>query len=100
MKGEPDVGGSPSVDEGGATAAPVDLLVIAVKSSNLHMCKAIIEEHPDALSAMDSQDGATAAHWAALIGNLEVLTFLADAGAPLEATVATSGMAPIHWAST
>jgi len=81
-------------------APPIDLLVIAVKSNNRQMCQAIVESHPEALDGFDSHDGATPAHWAALLGNLPLLEYLADAGAPLDKPVEASGMAPIHWAAT
>eukprot|EP00965_Chrysotila_dentata_P115971 3833064-Pleurochrysis_carterae.AAC.3 len=87
-------------DETMLPAAPVDLLVIAVKASNLEMCQSVVEQHPTSVHECDSQDGATAAHWAALMGNLSILRYLADAGAPLDARVRDSGMAPIHWACT
>jgi len=96
----------PAPDDGEAPpppvieAKPVDLLVIAVKANNKAMCEAIVLQNPGALQERDSHDGATAAHWAALMGNLELLTWLADASAPVDLPIESSGMAPVHWAST
>lgn len=46
-------------------------------------------------------DGHTVTHWAAKRGDLELVSFLADKGAPLfEASTDSVGMQPIHWAVT
>ena len=79
---------------------PVDLLTAAIKASNLELCQKIAQEYPTALSERDSRDGATAAHWAALMGSLEILNWLVELGVPLDVVVASSGMQPIHWAAT
>ena len=34
------------------------------------------------------------------MGNLSVIEWLADSNAPLDTPIESSGMAPIHWAST
>lgn len=81
-------------------SSPVDLLVAAIKSSNIAAVKSMLVQFPQAAHGQDSQDGATPAHWAALFGQVEVLKALAAEGARFDQTVSASGMQPIHWAST
>ena len=81
-------------------SSPVDLLVAAIKSSNIAAVKSMLVQFPQAAHGHDSQDGATPAHWAALFGQVEVLKALAAEGARFDQTVSASGMQPIHWAST
>lgn len=43
--------------------------------------------------------GYTPAHWAALDGNVEIMRFMIDRGAPIDLPcLGTQGPRPIHWA--
>jgi len=79
---------------------PTDTLVEAIRQGDLHTCKLIGEQTPEALQGRDSVDGATAAHWAALHGDVPILEWLHEQGAPLHERVERSGMQPLHWACT
>lgn len=83
-----------------AETSPADLLVMAVRSGSREMCEGVVAKHPEALQGRDSEDGATAVHWAALTGNCEMVEWLVNAGAPVDVAVESSGMQPIHWAAT
>lgn len=85
-----------------ATSAPstADLLVMAVRSGSREMCEEIVRKHPEAVQGCDSENGATAVHWAALMGDADLLGWLAGQGAQIDTTVEISGMQPIHWAAT
>lgn len=53
---------------------------------------------PEALSSRDEW-GYTPAHWAALDGNIEVMRYLIECGAPVDLScLGTQGPRPIHWA--
>lgn len=81
-------------------SSPTDLLVAAIKSGNVAAARSMMAQFPDAAHGRDSQDGATPAHWCALFGNMEILQELHDDGVRLDSVVETSGMQPVHWAST
>ena len=81
-------------------ASPTDLLTAAIKQDSLGMCEAVCQQHPEALHGRDSADQATPAHWCALLGNVEILEWLATQGSPMTDVVVSSGMQPIHWACT
>ena len=88
------------LSSGALNSPPQDLLCEAIKRGNTTAAKALIAQFPDVLHAVDTADGATAAHWAALFGNTEVLELLLSEGALVDARIDSSGMQPIHWAST
>ena len=90
----------PGVASTNIQSSPTDMLVAAIKLGNDDAARSIIVQFPEALSGYDTQDGATATHWAALFGNMSILQALLTAGAPADAAVERSGMRPIHWAST
>ena len=52
---------------------PQDLLCMAIKQGETEQAKQLVAQFPEALNAVDTMDGATAAHWAALFGNVELL---------------------------
>ena len=81
-------------------ASPTDLLTAAIKQDSIGMCEAVCQQHPEALHGRDSADQATPAHWCALLGNVEILEWLARQGSPMTDVVVSSGMQPIHWACT
>ena len=81
-------------------ASPTDLLTVAIKQDSIGMCEAVCQQHPEALHGRDSADQATPAHWCALLGNVEILEWLATQGSPMTDVVVSSGMQPIHWACT
>ena len=81
-------------------SSPTDLLSAAIKSGNTSAALSLLVQFPMAVHGVDTQDGATAMHWAALFGNMEVIEALAGEGAKLDVTVEASGMQPIHWAAT
>jgi ankyrin repeat protein len=80
--------------------SPADLLVMAVRSGSREMCEEIVRKHPAAVQGCDSENGATAVHWAALVGEVDLVGWLAEQGAQIDPAVEVSGMQPIHWAAT
>ena len=81
-------------------SSPTDMLIAAIKHGNTPMALSLIAQFPAAVHGLDSQDGASPTHWAALFGNMEVLETLAAEGVKLDAGIEMSGMQPVHWAST
>ena len=79
---------------------PTSMLTFAVKAGDLKMVELIAEQSAEAVCATDDKDGATALHWAAMLGHLSILEHLAQKGAPIDAVVESTGMQPIHWACT
>ena len=62
------------------------------------MVKRLTDAPNDVLTGRDTNHNATLAHWAALVGKLEVLELLHSRGAPIDEVVEASGMRPLHWA--
>jgi len=89
-----------AADSAFSAPTPADLLIMAVRSGSREMCEEVVAKHPDSLQGTDSDDGATAVHWASLMGNVDLTGWLAEQGAHITAAVASSGMQPIHWAAT
>lgn len=81
-------------------SSPCDMLIAAIKTAQTAQALSLIAQFPQAVHAIDSQDGATPAHWASLFGNIEVLETLAGEGVKLDASIESSGMQPVHWACT
>jgi len=73
---------------------------MAIKQGETEQAKQLVAQFPEALNAVDTMDGATAAHWAALFGNVELLELFITEGAEPDARIESSGMQPMHWAST
>ena len=80
-------------------SSPTDLLIAAIKTQNTSAAQSLMAQFPKAVHGLDSQDGATPVHWAALFGNMELLETFANADAQLDIAIETSGMQPIHWAT-
>mmetsp|Transcript_42916 Transcript_42916/g.142089 ORF Transcript_42916/g.142089 Transcript_42916/m.142089 type:complete len:568 (-) Transcript_42916:345-2048(-) len=96
-----DAGAASSADmAGGMVPTPADLLIMAVRSGSKEMSQGVIAQHPEALQGRDTEDGATAVHWASLLGHAELVEWLIEQGAPHDWAVESSGMQPIHWAAT
>jgi len=85
---------------GGVESSPTDMLIAAIKTANTSAALSLVAQFPQAAHGIDTQDGATPLHWAALFGNMEVIENLAGEGAKLDVSIETSGMQPVHWAST
>jgi hypothetical protein len=73
---------------------------MAVRSGSREMCEEMVRKHPEAVHGCDSENGATAVHWAALMGDADLVGWLAGQGARIDTVVEVSGMQPIHWAAT
>ena len=93
----------------------------AIKLGLTTLVKRLVKDHEDEASAgaaasssapspthslqaflrQRDRDGHTVMHWAAKRGDVELVRFLADKGAPLfETSLDSVGMEPIHWAVT
>lgn len=75
------------------------ILLILLSYSEVCDLEVLVEQHgSDILSARDEY-GYTPAHWTALDGNLPVMRYLIERGAPVDLScLGTQGQRPIHWA--
>ena len=87
-------------EEAVVSKQPVDLLIDAIRQGDLDTCKLVALQSPEAIQSRYSNDDATPAHWCALFGELKVMEWLKEVGAPLHERVSRSGMQPLHWACT
>lgn len=59
----------------------------------------LVEQHGSEILSARDEWGYTPAHWAALDGNLPVMRYLVERGAPVDLScLGTQGQRPIHWA--
>ena len=58
----------------------------------------LLDEKPELLHCVDPQAKASAAHWAALEGNMAMLEDLYRRGAPMDVRSGVTGMTPLHYA--
>jgi ankyrin repeat protein len=69
----------------------------AAKSGDLEKVKELLKDNPDLVASKDNY-GATPLHWAALTGQYEVVGFLLNNNANVNAK-STNGMTPLHQAA-
>lgn len=69
----------------------------AIESGDVAQARVFLEQHPELVHARDSA-GATALHIAAFHGNRELVSFLCEKGADLNARDGRFGATPSGWA--
>jgi len=80
-----------------SSPAHAQAIIDAVKRNDLPAVRGLIRSDPRNVSATD-RDGATPLHWAANVGNLEMIRLLIQSGAAVNIRQA-NGWAPIHSAA-
>ena len=81
------------------TPLPPSLPVPLPLSSNLPKVREVLEREGDAFACRRDLEGHTFVHWAALGGHNDLITFLLEKGAPLNAHSKNDyGPLPIHFA--
>ncbi|KAJ1519451.1 hypothetical protein ONE63_004741 [Megalurothrips usitatus] len=70
-----------------------------VRTGEVCDLEVLVEQHGSEILKARDEWGYTPAHWAALDGNLPVMRYLVERGAPVDLScLGTQGQRPIHWA--
>lgn len=91
---------TPAQEPAACSAATVEQLFSAARDNNVDGVASTLASSPNAIHFRDATTNATIAHWMALHGQLELLQKVRDLGGEMNAPIAASGMAPMHWACT